>query len=39
MSETEAVHVIFYTHQISGVCAAVCACNCMHQIDKSEFVI
>ena len=26
--------VIFYTHQTSGACAGVCACERMHQMEK-----
>ena len=28
------MHAIFYMHQTSGACAGVCACDCMHQLDK-----
>ena len=28
-------HAIFYTHQTSGACADMCACNCMHQMEKT----
>ena len=27
--------VIFYMHQTSGVCAGVCACDRMHQMEKT----
>ena len=27
---------IFYTHQTSGMCPGMCACDCMHQMEKSE---
>ena len=27
--------MLFFTYQISGVCARVCVCNCMHRIDKT----
>ena len=27
---------IFYTHQTSGVCAGMCACDRTHQIEKTE---
>ena len=29
------VHAIFNTHQTSAECAGVCACNCMHQMEKN----
>ena len=28
---------IFYTHQTSGVCVGVCACDRMHQMEKTEY--
>ena len=28
-------HVIFYMYQPSGTFAGMCACDCMHQIDKT----
>ena len=31
------MHAIFYTHQTSGMCAGVCACNCMHQMEKTAY--
>ena len=27
---------IFYTHQISGACAGVCACNRTYQMEKTD---
>ena len=27
---------IFYMHQTSGTCTGMCACNHIHQIEKSE---
>ena len=30
------VHAIFYVHQTSGVCADMCACDCMYQMKKTE---
>ena len=29
---------IFYTHQTSGTCAGVCACDRTHQMKKTEFL-
>ena len=29
---------IFYTHQTSGACAGVCACDRMHQIEKTAVI-
>ena len=29
---------IFYTHQTSGACAGVCACDRTHQMEKTEFL-
>ena len=26
----------FYIHQTSAVCADMCACHCMHQMDKTD---
>ena len=30
----QVTRVIFYTHQTSGACAGVCACDLTHQMDK-----
>ena len=27
---------IFYTHQTSGACAGVCACNRTHQMERTD---
>ena len=39
MSQTTTVIeacAIFYLNQTSGACAGVCACNHMHQMEKTE---
>ena len=30
------VHATFYTHQTSGACAGMCACNHSHQMGKTD---
>ena len=32
----EVIHAIFYSHQTSGTCAGMCACNGIHQMEKTE---
>ena len=29
------LHAIFYMHQTIGMCAGVCACDRMHQMEKT----
>ena len=29
------MHAIFYTHQTSGMCAGVCMCDRLHQMEKT----
>ena len=31
------VHAISYTHQASGACAGMCACDCTHQMEKTGY--
>ena len=31
------VHAIFYTHQASGACAGMCACDRTHQMEKTGY--
>ena len=31
------IHAIFYNHQTSGLCAGMCMCDRMHQMEKFRF--